>query len=647
MENIISIIKKNAIFIALIIIALIPYNKVLPEVINPVVFIIMSALFLKYLFSKDHRAIVSSKQFKVMAIVMITLILLGFISVFLSRDKVLSFLNGFYFLSGIIVFLVVKFLKKQEVDKSIRALFYGGVMCSIASIVKYLFNSDIRLDGLLNYANASALLFAVCIVIFYFEIYKEYNSYLNRFGVLMLTIALFLTQSRGGVIVYLIALLFGIWLLCSKRRNLIIDILIFNISALILGYLLLTRQYLFLFLLCPIAIFAVFFKNEKYHIKKGVFIAIAVSIAAAIGVLVKVSFGRLTNIGIGTAQLQERFVFYEDALKLIRNNLMGIGAGTYESRQFIYQSASYGIRYIHNGFLQLAVDFGVEFLAACIIFIVYCIVQAYRNKRLRSIYFLITVMILTHSMLDFTMSFVYMNIILFMCLSIFTTANLEEEEKVSKLEKKTRRNALKDSSKLDIDNDNRLTGVSSSVRLACTVIMAVILIIVIVFIPSQVIYNAAVNCADKDDTKSAYNILKLCEVFPYEPSRYYEKLAVWSFKNYQDTKDSKYLNVTKVNIQKCLDMRKDDPRIYETAGQIDLILKEFNSAEQNFKKVKELRRFDINSYSLLLQCYENMYENKQISADQYKTISTKLSMEIKQVSKELNPKGKYMTSQLK
>jgi O-antigen ligase/Tfp pilus assembly protein PilF len=69
---------------------------------------------------------------------------------------------------------------------------------------------------------------------------------------------------------------------------------------------------------------------------------------------------RLSGFSLGERNVQERFVFYGDALKIIRDYpVLGLGGQGWKSRYFQYQSYGYATTEVHNHFLQVWVETGI------------------------------------------------------------------------------------------------------------------------------------------------------------------------------------------------------------------------------------------------------------------------------------------------
>lgn len=132
---------------------------------------------------------------------------------------------------------------------------------------------------------------------------------------------------------------------------------------------------------------------------------------------------RLENINFNQHSVLERFTFYKDAMKLLGDYpIIGAGGGAWATLYETYQNNPYTSRQAHNFFMQYLVEVGiVGFLIfmSFMIFIIYKYVKGYirsseENRESHFLYFIITFSILTHSILDFNMSYVFMGILVFL-----------------------------------------------------------------------------------------------------------------------------------------------------------------------------------------------------------------------------------------
>lgn len=213
-----------------------------------------------------------------------------------------------------------------------------------------------RLQSLLQYANTTALFMGIG-ALYSFHLVFSNKKYVYLLLGMLFCGALLLTQSRTTLVVFLIIV--GIYSFRSFRAR-----------------------------------------------GKMIFAGAALSFIAAL------SFygGRIANISIFEPTLVERFITFQDALRILFKETfgMGLGVGNWQYMQFVYQSAPYQVRYIHNAYLQAGMDGG---LLALLLFggiILYGLVKAHKST---SIYAYIVLFMAVHSL--FEVNFQYGIVILF------------------------------------------------------------------------------------------------------------------------------------------------------------------------------------------------------------------------------------------
>lgn len=136
---------------------------------------------------------------------------------------------------------------------------------------------------------------------------------------------------------------------------------------------------------------------------------------------------RFENINFQQHSVLERFTFYKDALKVVKEYpVLGAGGGGWASLYEKYQNNPYTSRQAHNFFLQYLIEVGiVGFLIfmGFILYIFYKYIRGYVKHRERDqwengfFYVIIAMSILIHSILDFNMSYAFMGLLVFIGLA--------------------------------------------------------------------------------------------------------------------------------------------------------------------------------------------------------------------------------------
>lgn len=140
---------------------------------------------------------------------------------------------------------------------------------------------------------------------------------------------------------------------------------------------------------------------------------------------------RIENINLNQHSVLERATFYQDAMKVAKDYpLLGAGGGAWAALYEKYQNNPYTSRQAHNFYLQYLIEVGIVGFAILAAFLGYIFYQHIRNYfragsegRDQSLPLLIMVAaILVHSALDFNMSYVYIGVLVFLCLGGMTAS---------------------------------------------------------------------------------------------------------------------------------------------------------------------------------------------------------------------------------
>ena len=148
---------------------------------------------------------------------------------------------------------------------------------------------------------------------------------------------------------------------------------------------------------------------------------ISIGILAATAAAFLLIGGRIVRISLTEPTFIERVITWQDGLALaMQNPFFGLGIGNWQFEQFLYQSAPYGVRYIHNYYVQLALDGGV---LAMLIFAAALANSLWRGRKERSIHLFAILAIALHIFMDFDMSFGAVILIL-----MFSLAQVPDKE---------------------------------------------------------------------------------------------------------------------------------------------------------------------------------------------------------------------------
>jgi O-antigen ligase len=316
------------------------------------------------------------------------LILVLLIVAFIVRSKTLSLSREVAFLFGVALLLFVSlmfradntyaglteclrflvmpctllFFINSNAKLNKRAIFVGLMFVAILGLLSYVgiivipsgvIASSGRLQSTLQYANTTALLMLIGTL---YAVQAFITSHKVRYVVcaIICTATLVLTGSRTTFIIAIASWVVFVFISASKRGKVI------------------TALY------ALVAIIVVLF-------------------------LTTIPGVRLFRISLTEPTLVERYVTYSDALIMLKEKwLLGIGVGNWQTQQFVYQSAPYNVKYIHNYYLQLFLDGGI---LAPIIFIATLIPAVIRGLKSERLHAVILVTILVHALLDFDLNF--------------------------------------------------------------------------------------------------------------------------------------------------------------------------------------------------------------------------------------------------
>ncbi|TMV50803.1 O-antigen ligase family protein [Paenibacillus mesophilus] len=145
---------------------------------------------------------------------------------------------------------------------------------------------------------------------------------------------------------------------------------------------------------------------------------------------------RINNINFEQHSVLERATFYKDAFKLIKDYpILGAGGGGWAALYEKYQNNPYTSRQAHNFFLQFWIEvgtLGIIILAIFLFYIFYQYIRSYikgdetlRNSKF--VFYIVTVSLLIHSIIDFEMSYAFIAALVYLCLGGMASGITSEE----------------------------------------------------------------------------------------------------------------------------------------------------------------------------------------------------------------------------
>jgi hypothetical protein len=330
-------------------------------------------------------------------------------------------------------------------------------------------SSGLRLTSVFQYANSyAAFLIALLFGSLFFVVKSRKITMVavHAFMLVPILISFFLTLSRGAMVVIPIIVLIILFFLSITRQILFLIHMVIGFAA---SFMILQKitnagtqlhqQYvasvslnnwlLLIAVSIAVAIISVLVqkfvtpileaKLERFSGKKlTVFIVPAAAIViGAIGLLLLFSNtgftnllpenvkNRIQNINFAQNSVLERGTFYKDGIKVFKDYpLFGAGGGAWSALFEKYQNNPYVSRQAHNFFVQYLVEVGIIGLLIFLVFlglVLYLFIRSYirNNNESRDshlLYFILSISLLIHSIIDFDLSFAYLGVLLFLCL---------------------------------------------------------------------------------------------------------------------------------------------------------------------------------------------------------------------------------------
>lgn len=289
----------------------------------------------------------------------------AFSSCLVSVNKGLSWL-GFVRVIGIFLwfFLVLQF-EESEKETAIQILPFVGVVMILVSIVTFwipgwkdFFWQADRLGGIFQYSNTCGMFFLICIVLL-----TECSQPVMRDFILFdsLLFGVFLTGSKGSIILLVFILL---WILLKKK---------------------------------------VFRKNS------ALFLAAMLIISFAYGIATKdyQNIARIFTLLKNPSTLYGRILYVKDVIPTLIQNPLGIGYMGYASIQSSIQTGVYTTIYLHNDWLQMALDFGWIFAVIVMFVFLWQIIKGKQSIERKLILALIGI----YSLLEFHLQYFFLDML--------------------------------------------------------------------------------------------------------------------------------------------------------------------------------------------------------------------------------------------
>ena len=284
-------------------------------------------------------------------------------------DKQDAILGFFRILTLFLFTIILMNREKEYIEESYKIIPISGIIMVLISIIikfipnlsEYLYSDNGRLGGFFQYSNTFALY-----------------------------------------------LLIGINVLLHSNKK--IKYILVQIFILLVGILLTGSRAIFLLTILSFIIFLFVDKSikEKIKIFSILIIVILISLIVIFSTNSFETIGRYLTISLNSSTLWGRIIYYKDALNLLKNNIFGYG---YMGYSYIYrtiQTANYSTQFVHNDFLQLALDYGIIPMIIFLGAIVYSIF----SKKTDMLQKIILIIMFLHMFIDFDLHFLVIFLIL-------------------------------------------------------------------------------------------------------------------------------------------------------------------------------------------------------------------------------------------
>lgn len=302
------------------------------------------------------------------------ILFLGYlISIFVARDKGVAFLGvirivmliGFWLFWNNITPFAQKRMKNVIPD--IAAVLTTGtfILYFFPPIREYLYQAD-RMGGVFQYSNTYALFLLISVVILFYR--EDEPSRKNLYW----------------KYIDLCVLICGI-IFCGSRSVLVL-------AVITLGGILI-------------------FEHKNRKIWSGILV-VSVLFCLLLQLMMNLDIQRLLKLTLDSSTLNGRFLYWQDAVRVICENPLGLGYMGYYFLLPQFQTGNYVTKFVHNDILQCALDAGV-IAAIALLVIVGANIWNKKNSRQNRI---ILIILLLHCLFDFDLQYSAMFCILLMCM---------------------------------------------------------------------------------------------------------------------------------------------------------------------------------------------------------------------------------------
>ena len=401
------------------------------------------SIFLVLLVARDKKVVFLETKLDYL---LIAIVVLYIISIFWSQyakfalEEALKYLN--YFLA---FWYISQFVKDNEIKLVSKILFFVGIISGGLAFLGYFNVLDWegltrggRLIGTLKYSNSFAAYVTAMIALGYYLIQsEERRKPLYLLGTYFLSLALFGSYSRIMWLIFFPGILiFGLGY-PENKKEMLVKIFAITFLALVASVFIFGQYPLYLKLAVLIAggIFSYGIDWVSGEIvgssHKKVLLSLVLAIVALFGLLTYnlVDLGdagriinRFKSIDLQAGSAQTRFVFYQDALEIMKqSNFLGGGGGAWRVEFPLVRSHYYYSPEAHSHLWETGTEIGA--IGMCLFIGIFLLVTFYMLKKRKDpetwslgIAFLF---IYLHSLLDLDLSLGFMALVAWSLLGLF------------------------------------------------------------------------------------------------------------------------------------------------------------------------------------------------------------------------------------
>lgn len=357
---------------------------------------------------------IKNKKLKIeinnMFLLSMVLFIFSFLGIFWAIDKNDAIIGTLRMLSLVIFSILLMQCTKEEKEKILNVIPYSGLVMLILSIIigfipalrNIVYSESNRITGMFQYSNVFALYLLIGFIIITNKKKKEEKVKEAKEESVKIEKNKQKLLKKYSPIICGIILLIGILMTGSRTTFIITTIYI---------------------------IYLCFRKENRYRKIYGITYAV---ILLLLGIYVLITknietIGRIFTISMDSSTLLGRILYWKDGLNLLLENIFGYGYMGYSYKIYEIQTGMYYTKFVHNDYLQIALDIGIVPLVIFIIFLVKSLFSK-NNSKLNKI---ILIAIIIHMFLEFDLQFMIIFYILLMCLEEKTYKKIEIEKSIT------------------------------------------------------------------------------------------------------------------------------------------------------------------------------------------------------------------------